>query len=165
MNEVTAFMHYMFNRWCLNECRNLFGKELGDDIWRVWHGVVREGGGDQLRFYANLDNECRKVIVERATRFYGASAKKVWVLTTNQAWDGELCINTHIYSTKEKAQEALDSFAHDEYQYAKREGWVIDCETDTKEADGSYTEGWIAYGDGDYPRFHSEANIYESEIL
>ena len=44
MNEVTAFMHFMFNRWCLNECRNLFGKELGDDITVIHSRNVKPKG-------------------------------------------------------------------------------------------------------------------------
>ena len=69
-NEVDNFMLYMFNKWCLNECRYLFGNNLGDHIWRKWHGVVREGCGDQLLFYANLDKKCRQKIVDRANELY-----------------------------------------------------------------------------------------------
>lgn len=69
-NEVTSFMLYMFNQWSLAESRSLFGNNLGDHVWSKFHETVRAGGGDHLRFYANLDNDCRQKLVNRANELY-----------------------------------------------------------------------------------------------
>lgn len=70
MNEVTNFMYYMFNRWSLTESKLIYGESLGSHIWGKWNEVVRFGDGDQLRFYANLDKECRQKLVDRANEIY-----------------------------------------------------------------------------------------------
>lgn len=70
MNEVTNFMYYMFNKWSLEESKHIYGVMLGNHIWEKWNEVVRFGDGDQLRFYANLDNKCRQQIVYRANELY-----------------------------------------------------------------------------------------------
>lgn len=65
MNEVTAFMYYIYNKWNLAESKNLFGENLGDHIWEKYMQF-----SDKLYFYAELDNECREKIVNRAKSIY-----------------------------------------------------------------------------------------------
>lgn len=70
-NEVENFMLYMFNRWCLDEARYLFGEMLGDHIFNKWVGK-REYSHDQtMSWYADLDEKCRSMIVKRANEIYG----------------------------------------------------------------------------------------------
>lgn len=63
-------MYYMFNRWCRDEAVKIYGTNLGNHVWQKWVDVVRFGDGDQLRFYANLDNECRRKLIDRANEIY-----------------------------------------------------------------------------------------------
>jgi hypothetical protein len=69
-NEVTNFMYYMFNRWSLAESRYIYGASLGEHIWEKWNEVARFGNGDQLCFYASLDNDCKQKLVDRANELY-----------------------------------------------------------------------------------------------
>lgn len=71
INEVTAFMHYMFNKWNKSECLTLFGKDLGQHIWNKWNEEKSFGSFDRLRWYASLDNECRQKLVDHANSTYG----------------------------------------------------------------------------------------------
>ena len=59
-------MYYMFNVWCLDEAIKIFGDNLGRHIFGKF--IDRD---DTLRFYSELDNECRAKIVERADAYYG----------------------------------------------------------------------------------------------
>lgn len=69
-NEVTRFMWYMFNKWCKNEAIRIFGENLGNHIWDKWSEIIRFGCGDNLYFYAQLDNDCRQKLVDRANEVY-----------------------------------------------------------------------------------------------
>lgn len=64
INQVTAFMYYIYNRWDLNEARFLFGNELGIHIFNKFNNV------DSLEFYGALDKECRNKLVRRAIELY-----------------------------------------------------------------------------------------------
>ena len=67
MNEVTNFMLYMFNKWNESESVKLFGENLGHYIWNKYTNNY----SDKLYFYAELDNECRQKLVDRANEIYG----------------------------------------------------------------------------------------------
>lgn len=70
MSEVMKFGYYLFNKWNFDECVNLFGEDLGNHIWEKWHSVVRDGCGDQLFWFMNLDDTCKKKILDRANEIY-----------------------------------------------------------------------------------------------
>lgn len=55
----------MFNVWSLNEAIDIFGDNLGRHIFGKF--TDRD---DTLRFYAELDNECRALLVARAEAHY-----------------------------------------------------------------------------------------------
>ena len=63
-------MYYIFNVWCEDEAVSVFGNNLGTHIYKKWCWY-RNNGGDQLEWYANLDEKCRTKIVERACEYYG----------------------------------------------------------------------------------------------
>lgn len=67
MNEVTAFMLYMFNKWSIQEAKYLFGENLGRHIFDKWVGW---GTHKELRWYADLDSACRQKVVDRANELY-----------------------------------------------------------------------------------------------
>jgi hypothetical protein len=66
MNEVTAFMYFMYNRFTDEECRRIFGT-LSEHIFEKYIG----SDGDVMRFYSWLDTECRDKLVKAATEYYG----------------------------------------------------------------------------------------------
>ena len=65
MNEVTKFMFYIYNKWNEYEAEKIFGKDLGKHIWNKW--INRS---DSLRWYSELDNECKQKLVDRANEIY-----------------------------------------------------------------------------------------------
>ena len=66
MNEVTNFMYYMYNRWNFDECVSLFGERLGKHIWEKFERRIP----DTLLWYSDLDNDCRRKLVDRANEIY-----------------------------------------------------------------------------------------------
>jgi len=69
-NEVTNFLYYMYNRWCINEAHFLFGKSLGDHIYAKWTEKIEYSIDQNLSWYADLDKVCRQKIVDRANELY-----------------------------------------------------------------------------------------------
>lgn len=73
VNQVTAFMLYMFNKWCIGEAKKVFGDNLGEHVFKKWVDLHCEMG--TLYWYAELDKRCRKKIVERAIELYANESK------------------------------------------------------------------------------------------
>jgi hypothetical protein len=68
-NEVTNFMLYMYNMWSEKESQILFGENLGKYIYDKW--IDSFSCSDRTMYwYSNLDNECRRKIVDRANELY-----------------------------------------------------------------------------------------------
>lgn len=67
MNEVTNFMYYMYNKWCESEAIQVFGDNLGRHIYQKWI----QHGYEEMRWYAELDTQCRNKVVQRANELYG----------------------------------------------------------------------------------------------
>jgi truncated hemoglobin YjbI len=65
-NEVTNFMYYIFNKWTVAEARCLFGDPLGEHIFSKWCDCMP----DALSWYAELDNRCKQMLVDRANEIY-----------------------------------------------------------------------------------------------
>lgn len=64
-NVVTYFMWYIYNKWNENECIHVFGEDLGAHIWSKWMNRM-----EALRWYADLDEKCRQMLVDRAIEIY-----------------------------------------------------------------------------------------------
>jgi hypothetical protein len=69
-NEVTNFMLYIYNKWSKEEAIMLFGNDLGNHIFTKWVNAVNESSDSNLYWYSNLDNACRRKIVDRANELY-----------------------------------------------------------------------------------------------
>ncbi len=71
VNQVTAFMWYMYNKWGASEAVKVFGEDLG------MHILAKFSACDEnyLYAYSLLDRECRKKIIERAVEIYGDVAQ------------------------------------------------------------------------------------------
>ena len=57
MNEVTAFMFYMYNKWSIEESIKVFGQNLGEHIYRKWQQAWEDEHDSNLCFYSQLDEE------------------------------------------------------------------------------------------------------------
>ena len=69
-NEVTNFVYYIFNKWCIEEAKKVFGDNLGEHIFNKWVHHRKDTGLGDLYWYSELDNECRRKIVDRANELY-----------------------------------------------------------------------------------------------
>ena len=69
-NIVSSFFYYMWNRWSKAECETVFGSMAGH-FWAKWCGLSSATlSGAAERFYAELGNNARDKIVERACELY-----------------------------------------------------------------------------------------------
>ena len=69
-NEVTNFLYYMYNKWCIGEAKKVFGDNLGEHIFSKWvHHRETSKLGD-LFWYSELDDVCRNKVVARANEIY-----------------------------------------------------------------------------------------------
>lgn len=69
-NEVTNFLYYMYNKWCIGEAKKVFGDNLGEHLFSKW--VHHRNGLGDLYWYSELDDTCRTKIVERANEIYNS---------------------------------------------------------------------------------------------
>ena len=69
-NIVYSLFYYMWNRWSKAECETVFGGMAGH-FWAKWCGLSSTTlSGAAERFYAELGNNARDKIVERACELY-----------------------------------------------------------------------------------------------
>ena len=72
-NDVTSFFFYMWNAWCKEECQKVFSVS-GNwmHFWNKWCGICEAHSvyGAAERFYAELSNDNRDLLVKRATDLY-----------------------------------------------------------------------------------------------
>ena len=73
-NDVTSFFFYMWNAWCKEECEKAFEKSQckWQHFWNKWCAFYNQHGSDGAipRFYAELSDYNRDLLVKRATEFY-----------------------------------------------------------------------------------------------
>lgn len=72
VNQVTAFMLYMANRWCIGEAKKVFGDNLGEHVFSKWVELRNMGS---LYWYAELDKRCREKVVKRAIELYADESR------------------------------------------------------------------------------------------
>ena len=79
-NGVTSFFFYMWNAWCKEECQKAFSAPGSDwqHFWSKWCGICKTYGthGAAERFYAELSNKNRNLLVKRATEVYEGDCEK-----------------------------------------------------------------------------------------
>ena len=69
-NEVTNFLFYIYNKWSKEESVRLFGNDLGNHIFNKWVGKHEYSNDITMSWYTDLDNSCRRKIVDRANELY-----------------------------------------------------------------------------------------------
>lgn len=79
-NDVTSFFFYMWNAWCKEECQKAFSAPGNNwqHFWNKWLGICKEHSvyGAAERFYAELSNHNRDLLVKRATEVYEGDSEK-----------------------------------------------------------------------------------------
>lgn len=70
-NIVSSYFYYMWNYWGTpEECRQVFG-EMSSHFWEKWVSLFKSySSGAAERFYAELSDDNRRKLVERACQIY-----------------------------------------------------------------------------------------------
>lgn len=73
-NAVSSFFYYMWNTWCKEECKVVFsGMYL--HFWEKWNAQAEKSVyGAAERFYAELSENNRTLLVERTVSLYDGKA-------------------------------------------------------------------------------------------
>lgn len=79
-NDVTSFFFYMWNTWCKEECQKAFSApgNCWQHFWNKWCAICEKHSvyGAAERFYAELSNNNRDLLVKRATEVYEGDSEK-----------------------------------------------------------------------------------------
>lgn len=67
---VTYFMWYVFNVWNIAESKAVFGYQLGTYVYKKYVEYVFDNRMDVLRWYSELDTDCKTKLVNRAYEVY-----------------------------------------------------------------------------------------------
>ena len=73
-NDISSFFYYMWNAWCEEECEKAFANSNCNwmHFWNKWCAICDNYGvyGAAERFYAELSETNRDLLVERAIALY-----------------------------------------------------------------------------------------------
>ena len=69
-NTVSSFFFYMWNAWSEEECKAVYGN-MYPHFWEKWCVATDKGTfGAAERFYLELSEDNRRILVERAVSIY-----------------------------------------------------------------------------------------------
>lgn len=69
-NTVSSFFYYMWNAWSENECKAVYGG-MYPHFWEKWCVATdKDTFGAAERFYLELSEDNRRILVERAVSIY-----------------------------------------------------------------------------------------------
>ena len=69
-NTVSSFFYYMWNAWSKEECKVVFG-DMYRHFWDKWSALADKSiFGAAERFYLELSEDNRRILVERAVSIY-----------------------------------------------------------------------------------------------
>ena len=69
-NAVSSFFYYMWNAWSIEECKVVFGS-MYRHFWDKWNAQAEKSiYGATERFYMELSEDNRRLLVERAVALY-----------------------------------------------------------------------------------------------
>lgn len=75
-NSVSSFFFYMWNAWCEEECKVVYGWEYAH-FWNKWcHSAKDTPQGAAEKFYAELTTGNRQKLVKRSSELYDGSKKR-----------------------------------------------------------------------------------------
>ena len=69
-NAVSSFFYYMWNAWSKEECKVVYGG-MYLHFWKKWNALADKSiYGAAERFYMELSEDNRRLLVERAVSIY-----------------------------------------------------------------------------------------------
>ena len=75
-NAVSSFFFYMWNAWSEEECKAVYGN-MYPHFWEKWCVATDKGTfGAAERFYMELSEDSRRLLVERAVSIYDDDASE-----------------------------------------------------------------------------------------
>lgn len=75
-NDVSSFFFYMWNSWSKEECAEVFKADFWPHFWNKWEALSdKYGNGAVERFYAELSEDNRDLLVSRAIKLYNRNRK------------------------------------------------------------------------------------------
>lgn len=75
VNIVVSFFYYMWNGWCKEECKEIFGNQH-EHFWEKWCSYANPSStGATERFFAGLDNNSRELLINRACESYSGTKR------------------------------------------------------------------------------------------
>ena len=76
VNAVSSFHYYMWNAWGEEECKITFGS-MYKHFWEKWNSLASKSIlGAAERFYAELSDNNRELLVNRAVALYDGKATR-----------------------------------------------------------------------------------------
>lgn len=70
---ITNFIYYLYNNWNKEEAIMLFGERLGAILYGKWE---KRYMNDSLRWYSELNLNCKRIIVDRSNKIYNKKFNK-----------------------------------------------------------------------------------------
>lgn len=72
MEQVSRYLYYMWNKWCLRECEDIWPGHMAKHVWDKWLSqCVKHGAfGGAATFWAELDNSSRKALWNHIEQTY-----------------------------------------------------------------------------------------------
>ena len=110
-NAVSSFFYYMWNAWSKEECKVVFG---GDYLhfWEKWNAQAENSiYGAAERFYTELSECSRTLLVERAVSLYDGKAFR----KEPDDCDGKWC---------EECEENVDFCSLEEFKQIMQSWWT-----------------------------------------
>ena len=125
-NAVSSFFYYMWNAWSKEECKVVFG---GDYLhfWEKWNAQAENSiYGAAERFYTELSECSRTLLVERAVSLYDGKAFR------KRSDDSEVYVCCECGSQQIEIQVWADANTeeyHSDAEDACNGKWCIECES------------------------------------
>ena len=103
VNAVSSFHYYMWNAWSEEECKITFGGAY-KHFWEKWNSLASKSIlGAAERFYAELSDNNRELLVNRAVALYDGKA------TREEAHDDDILVCDSCGSRQIEIQAWVDA--------------------------------------------------------
>lgn len=121
-NAVSSFFYYMWNAWCEEECKIVYGN-MYRHFWEKWSMMTDKGiFGASERFYAELTDHYREKLVERAVSLYDSKARR------KLPDDSKIQVCSDCGSTEIEIQAWVDVNTNEYHSDVDDDIWCSRCE-------------------------------------
>ncbi len=129
-NAVSSFFYYMWNGWNESECRSVFDG-MHKHFWDKWCNLADTGKstlGAAERFYAELSDKYREMLVNRAVALYDGKSIR------ERPEDSEILVCWECGSTHIEIQAWIDANTDEfisDVENGNNDRWCAECEDHT----------------------------------